>query len=308
MLSLPYKYFAQRLIDYEFPYHLFIETTNACNLKCKICTRNLAPIKIGTMDLNLAKKIVDEATQHGPRTFSLHLFGEPLLAPNTIPIIEHIKNRNKKNNILLTTNGVFLTKEMSQKLIDSEVDKVVISIHGSNSRQYQSITGTDNLNKVEENIKNLIRLKQEGKKDKPKIYLRMVVPEDKKDEAEQFRKKWTGYPVTIDIREPHNFGGRIGDLKKENIKRYPCYHLWFSPGINWDGQVSICCCDTFKEEVIGNAKEQSVSEIWKGERLQKYRQYHLAGRYDKISLCKNCNVWKTYPDIFFKSQKNENIS
>lgn len=303
ILSLPYKIIAQKLIDYDFPYHLFIETTNACNLKCKMCTRNLSPIHIGMMDLSLAEKIVDEAAQYGPRTFSLHLFGEPLLAPLTIPLAKYIKEKNKKNNILLTTNGVFLTKEISQKLIACEADKIVISIHGANNKQYQSVTGTNDLAKVEENIKDLVALKKEEKKEKPKIYLRMVAPKEKREEIESFRQKWKNFPVIIDIREPHNFGGKIGDKKNENIKRYPCYHLWFSPGINWDGQVSICCCDALKEEIIGNVRKESLSEIWKSEKLQKYREHHLKGEYDKINLCKNCDVWQTYPDIFFKNQK-----
>lgn len=304
VLSLPYKIIAQRLIDWDFPYHLFIETTNACNLKCKMCTRNMQPIQIGMMNLDLAKKIVDEAAFFGPRTFSLHLFGEPLLAPNTIPIVEYIKRKNKKNNILLTTNGVFLSKEFSQKLIDNETDKVVVSVHGANKEQYRSVTGTDDLAKVEENIRNLIALKKESKKEKPKIYLRMVVSKDKKMEMDSFRQKWKNYPVIIDIREPHNFGGKVVDGKKvQNHKRYPCYHLWFSPGINWDGQVSICCCDSLKEEIIGSIKEKNLSDIWKSEKLQKYREHHLKGEYDKINLCKNCDVWQTYPDIFFKRQK-----
>lgn len=307
VLSYPYKIIAQKLIDYDFPYHLFIETTNACNLKCKMCTRNLSPIKIGMMDLSLAEKIVDEAAKYGPRTFSLHLFGEPLLAPNTIPIVEYIKRKNKKNNILLTTNGVFLSKEVSQKLIDNETDKVVVSVHGANNEQYRSVTGTDDLAKVEENIKNLIALKKESKRKKPKIYLRMVVSKDKKTEMDNFRQKWKNYPVMAEIREPHNFGGKIPNSKEnQNFKRYPCYHLWFSPGINWDGQVSICCCDALKEEIIGSIKDEKLSDIWKGEKLKKYREYHLTGQYDKIPLCKDCNVWNSYPDMFFKHQKNEN--
>lgn len=305
VLSFPYKMIAQRLIDWDFPYHLFMETTNACNLKCKMCTRNMYPIQIGMMEMGLAKKITDEAASFGPRTFSLHLFGEPLLAPNTLPIIEYIKSKNKKNNILLTTNGVFMTKEIAGKIIESEVDKVVFSIHGANDKQYKSVTGTDDLNKVEQNIKNLIALKKEANKEKPKIYLRMVVPKDKGEEINSFRQKWKDYPVIVDIREPHNFGGRVGDKKSDNIKRYPCYHLWYSPGINWDGQVSICCCDTLKEEIIGNVKDEKLSDIWKGEKLKKYREYHLSGQYDKIPLCKDCNVWSSYPDIFFKRQKKK---
>lgn len=303
MLSIPYKTMAQRLIDRNFPYHLFIETTNACNLKCKMCTRNMYPIQIGMMDLNVAKKIVNEAAKYGPRTFSLHLFGEPLMAPNTIPLVKYIKDKDKKNNILLTTNGVFLTEDVSKKIIENEVDKIIISIQGTTKEKYKEMTGTDQMEKVDENIKKLAAIKKDSKKKKPFIYLRIILPEGATEDFKKFRKKWSDYPVITELREMHNFGGKIKEGERKLNKRYPCYHLWFSPGINWDGQVSICCCDTLKEEIIGNVKEKNLSEIWKGEKLKKYREYHLRGQYDKIPLCKDCNVWSSYPDIFFKRQK-----
>lgn len=305
ILSVPYKIIAQRLIDWKFPYHLFIETTNACNLKCKMCTRNMFPIQIGMMEQNLAKKIVDEAAQCGPRTFSLHLFGEPLMAPVTIPLIEYIKNKNKKNNILLTTNGVFLTEDIAKKIIENEVDKLIISIQGSTKEKYKEMTGTDQMDKVDQNIRRLVAIKKESGKKKPFIYLRIILPAGSSNDFKNFKKKWANYPVIPELREMHNFGGKIKEGERKLNKRYPCYHLWFSPGISWDGQVSICCCDALKEEIIGNVKEKSLSEIWQSEKLKKYREYHLHGQYDKITLCKDCNVWSSYPDIFFNYQKKK---
>jgi radical SAM protein with 4Fe4S-binding SPASM domain len=302
ILSVPYKFVGQKLIDKKFPHHLFLEATSACNLKCKMCARNTGTVEIGSMDFGLFKKIVDEAAEHGPRNFSLHLFGEPLLSPNIIPMIEYIKKSNQKNNILLTTNGVFLDKEKAEKIISAGVDKIAISVHSANKEKYKEITGVDQLGKVEENIKNLLDIKKKYTDNKTKIYLRMVAPKEDTKEISDFRKKWESYPVIIDIREPHNFGGRI-EAKKPKEKRYPCYHLWLSPGINWNGKVSICCQDTFKEEIIGDANNQPISEIWNGEKLKKYRKYHLKGEYGKIPLCKKCNGWSTYPDMFFNWQK-----
>ncbi|MFH1966734.1 MAG: radical SAM protein [Patescibacteria group bacterium] len=303
VLSIPYKIIVQRLIDWNFPYHVFLESTNICNLHCKICTRNIAPIKLGSMDFELFKKIVNEASVYGSRNFSLHLFGEPLLAPNIIPMIKYIKQKNNKNTVLITTNGVLLNNKISQEIIMNGVDKIIVSIHGANKEQYENMTGTDNLNNVEENIKNLINLK--NKKNKPKIFLRMVSFKKNTTEIKKFYKRWSSYPVIIDIKEPHNFGGQIetGRSIDSLPKRYPCYHLWLAPGINWDGQVSICCCDTFKDAIIGNVNQNSLHKIWNGEKLKQYRDYHLRGKYDKIPVCKNCDVWTTYPDIFFEYQK-----
>lgn len=307
ILSIPYKIIAQRMIDYKFPHHLFIETTNACNLKCKMCVRNMIPLKIGSINFDLFKKIMDESANYGSRNFCLHLFGDPLLSQDIVQIIKYIKSKNKKNTILLTTNGTLLTKEKSEEIIANNVDKIVISAHSADRKKYEDVTGVDMLEKVEENIKNLIEIKKKSKKNTSRIYLRMVVPNKNSEDVKIFRDRWRKYPITVDVRELHNYGGKIENnfSKSTPIKRYPCYHLWFSPGIAWDGEVSICCDDLERQAVIGDIKKSTMSEIWQGDKLKEYRKYHLRGEYHKIPVCKNCDIWKTYPDIFFNWQKNK---
>src|SRR3989344_265211 len=235
ILSVLYKIAANWLIDSDFPRHLFIETTSACNLKCKMCARNAMPVKIGSIDLELFKKIINEAVFYGHRTFSLHISGEPLISPNILSMISYIKEKNKKNIILLTTNCVLLNKRTAEHLIAKSVDKVFVSIHSSNYKDYIQITGADKLNVVEENIKKLIELKKIKNKTRPIIHLRMIIDKNEKERIKNFQNKWKNFPVRIEIREPHNFGGKI-NIKENggNNKRYPYYHLWFSLGINWN--------------------------------------------------------------------------
>lgn len=307
LLSVPYKIISQKMIDWKFPQHLFVETTNACNLKCKMCVRGMIPLKIGSMDFGLFKKILDESANYGSRNFCLHLFGDPLLSQDIAKMIKYIKFKNPKNTILLTTNGTLLTKEKAEEIISNNVDKIVISVHSADKEKYENITGVNMLAKVEENIKNLIEIKKKSKRNVSKIYLRMVTPDKESNDVKNFRAKWKKYPVTVDIRILHNYGGKIDNrlAKSKPIKRYPCYHLWLSPGIAWDGEVSICCDDLERQAIIGNIKNSTMSEIWQGDTLKKYREYHLNGEYYKIPVCKNCDIWKTYPDIFFKWQKNK---
>lgn len=304
-LSPPYKIASQKLIDFKFPRHIFVETTSICNLKCKMCPRTITPVRPGTMDDKLFKKIIDEAKNYGHRSFCLHLFGEPLLDPKIIERLKYIKEANPKNSILLTTNAVLLNENIAKNLIENQVDKIAISIHSPESETYKNITGLDYLERVEKNIKNLIKLKNEVGSLKPKIALRIIRMEDNDSEIKEFRKKWSGYPVALEIRDEHNYGGKIENnpLKLTPAKRYPCYHLWFTLGINWDGEVTICCDDPQREAIIGNVKNSTLAQIWQSDILKNYRQYHLKGDYDKIPLCENCDVWDIYPDIFFERQK-----
>lgn len=307
-LKLPYKFFVQRLISYDFPQHIFLEPTNACNLKCEICARTGQEIKIGFMDFNLFKKIIDEAGQCGPRTFSLHLFGESFLAPRFCQMLQYVKRVNKNNTLLITTNGTLLTQKIGQALIENEIDKLFISFMSANKENYQRLAGVDSLEKVEKNVLGFIDLKNKLKKNRPLVYLRMVIDKNNQGEEELFKSKWKNQPVIADVRPAHNFGGNMPDVSQrkeavKKMKRYPCYHLWLSPAVHWNGDVSICCDDWGKKALIGNAHHQTIHQIWNSQKIKEYRKYHLKGEYDEIPLCSGCDVWTMYEDIFFNWQK-----
>ncbi len=303
-LRWPYKLFVQNLIDFNFPQHLFLEATNVCNLKCEMCARNIKEQIYGYMDFNLFKKIIDEASIYGPRSFCLHIFGEPLLALNIVRMMEYIKLKNSNNTILLTTNGILLEEELPQRILDLGIDRLVVSVMAAKEETYEKITQADCLKKVETNIINFISLKKLKAKNKPTVFVRMLKNERTHNEVKLFIDRWSKLNVLIDIRGAHNYAGKIKDnIFKKVFKRYPCYHLWFSPGINYEGDVSICCCDWNGEAVIGNVKNQPLSNIWKNDLITDYRLCHLGGRYDKLPLCAKCDVWTRYPDIFFRWQK-----
>jgi len=107
--SIFYKLAAQAWIDEEYPRHLFIETTPTCNLSCSYCPR---PKIKGEMGFDIFKAIIDEATRYGARSFSLHLFGEPLLYSKWFEAIRYIKSANRKHTVLFTTNGTLFVLDL----------------------------------------------------------------------------------------------------------------------------------------------------------------------------------------------------
>lgn len=264
-----YKPAAQLWIDKKFPRHIFIETTANCNLECTYCPRE----KIRNhMDFGLFRRIVDEATHHGPRSFSLHLFGEPLLYPYFYEAIQYIKSKNKHHTVLLTTNGTLLERN-ADKVIGSGVDKVIWSW-----RPEAKFT-----DKFKE------RLKKWGK-----FTVRMINETVPKEEKEY----WENWP-NVETRRIHNYGGNVDTLKfgAKNISgtRYPCYHLWLAPAVAWNGKFLMCCADPHQKEILGDVQIETVSEAW--QRVERVRQSHLKGNFSGI--CKDCDVWKEYPNLFF---------
>ena len=264
-----YKFLAQRWIDKEYPRHIFIETTASCNLTCNYCPREKFK---DHMEWETFKKIVDEATQYGPRSFSLHLFGEPLLYPKWYEAIRYIKSRNKRHTVLFTTNGTMLEKgDNFARLKDSGIDKVLWSWRTEPKWS-------------------------DGFKDKLRGWRKFTVRfiEGLYPEGEELlwphREK----------RSLHNYGGEISlerfGVKSTAGKRYPCYHLWYAPAVSWDGCILLCCADPHKKMVLGNIKTMTLSQAWKSQKFEKERENHRNGVYKGI--CENCNIWKQYPNIF----------
>lgn len=299
------KIFIQRMIDYRWPRHIFLETTSACNLKCKICPRTAGDTLIGHMNFELFKKIVDEAKKYGPRTFCLHLFGEPLLAPRFIDEVYYIKQANPKNSIVLTTNGTLLNEKIAEAMIKAPVDKIAVSFMSAQKEKYAELTGLDFMLQVEENVKKLIDLKGKNKSIKPKIIIRLILEEHNQEKVEIFKNKWRDKKVIVEIRQAHNYGGNVkfGKIRDKKInKRWPCYHFWLSPAIHWNGDFSVCCNDYARQAVLGNIKNQTINELWNSSSMLEFRAAQLKRNFKTPVICENCNVWTIYHNIFFPWQ------
>ena len=268
-----YKIGAQSWIDYEYPRHLFIETTAKCNLSCGFCPRE----EINDhMDWSIFKEIIEEATRYGKRSFSLHLFGEPLLWPKLLDGIRFIKSRNRNHVVLLTTNGTHLNK-FAEGLIESKVDKILWTWRPEAKFRPET-------------------------KEKLRKWGRFCVRFIKEITPEEAYKEWEDWPLK-EHRGLHNYGSQI-DLSKWNVPpvetRWACYHPFMSPAVAWNGNILLCCADPKQQEVLGKFPEMSVAEAWKSGKIRKIRESHLARRYEGI--CKNCDVWKSTPDLFYSWQ------
>src|SRR3990167_9162279 len=270
-----YKIMAQAYIDYDFPRHIFVELTANCNLSCEYCPREK---RKEDMDFELFKSIIDEASHYGARSFSLHLFGEPLLYRHILDAIRYIKSRNRHNTVLLTTNGTLLNK-FSKDLVAVGVDRIIWSWRRNNF-----------------NDETIGVLKELG-------LIRLLIEETPKDEFE----RWSKFP-RVEVKHLHNYGGQIDTsrwgIHSSNLDRWPCYHLWLAPAIRWNGEITFCCNVPKRgTEVLGIYGETTLGNVWRGEKLKSIRDSHMKGVY--TGACAGCNSYQAYPDIFFSSQKKE---
>lgn len=279
----------------NFPINVDFEITNACNLKCTMCprTENVSGKsfwEIGYMDIDLYKNVIDEGMRWGLCAVKYNFMGEPLLHPQLVEMIKYAKNAGVLD-VMFNTNAVALTPELSKELIDSGLDKIFFSFDSPYKEKYESIRVGAIFEKVLNNIVlfNLIR----DDRIKPLTRASMVILPENKDEQKDFKALFSNLvdviafidyiPIKKD-RKP----------KEKTDSKYCCPQLWQRMVIHHDGGVSPCCGNFDRGLTMGNIFEQSVHEIWTGERYEIMRDLHSSGNIDKIQTCAECPMANNY--------------
>lgn len=133
---------------------VYIEVTNKCNLNCSTCMRNVWDAKFGSMPFDTFKRILSslEMMPQKPEIF-FGGYGEPLSHPDCLEMIRLAKEAG--HFVSLITNGILLTKQVSQKLVDLRLDKLWVSLDGASPECYMDVRLGDALPQVVENLRDL---------------------------------------------------------------------------------------------------------------------------------------------------------
>ncbi len=150
---------------------LVIESTSRCNLKCEMCPRNSFKCEHGDIDLDLFKRISKYFTP--AIIVSLTGWGEPLLHPRLIEIINIVKKKGAK--VGFTTNATLLDNEVSEKLIKSDLDFIDFSVDGGSQETYEQIRMGAKFDDVINNIKNFIKIKETSGSKSPSTSITFVM-------------------------------------------------------------------------------------------------------------------------------------
>ena len=124
-----------------------------CNLHCNWCYAQNA--KHGaSMDLEKAIKCVNRLLELNINHITL-IGGEPTIYNNIFELIKYIKDRNI--HLSMATNGImFSEKEYAQRIVDSKLDGINISIKGSSEEDYLLNTNSVGFNRMVNGYKNLV--------------------------------------------------------------------------------------------------------------------------------------------------------
>ena len=115
----------------------------------------------------------------------------------------------------------------------------------------------------------------------------VVLPGTKTDEIEAYKKFWLPIVETVGFDEWINHSSGHGEYSEYN-PNFVCAMPFQRLFITYNGLCVPCCLDAKRQYVVGNAYENTVSDIWHGEKLTKMRELQINGKYRDVDLCREC--------------------
>ena len=275
----------------NYPPLIQIEPSSICNFRCVFCFEtdksftNKKNGFMGTMDLEIYKKIVDEI--EGNVDFvTLASRGEPLVAKSFSKMLEY--SSDKFLVLKINTNASLLTEDKCHAILSSGVKTVVFSADAADEKLYSKLRVNGDLKKTLAYIKMFKSIKDKIYKTSKIITRVSGVKFNNEQKFSEMENLW-GELVDQVAFVDYNPWENCYEKEKNNIQD-ACSDLWRRMFIWWDGKINPCDVDYKSHLSPGKFPEISIKESWNSELYNKIRDNHLNKKRDNFTPCKACSV------------------
>lgn len=175
------------------PIWLHFYVTSRCNFRCRFCT-NHADGEIGKLSIGYHKPLVDmtllkfeEAINRFDRAMVCTLcgVGEPFLNPEIFHMITYAKSKRMITEVV--TNGSFLSPPQIEKILESKLDRITISLLESEEENYNFLINIKRnvFSKITRDIASLVAARNQ-RRAKLEIKISRVLTRSDLSKAEEF--------------------------------------------------------------------------------------------------------------------------
>ncbi len=306
----------QNVLPLDTPFSVHIDVCSVCNFKCTFCFQHdkkgmqKSGVKWGMMDIEIFKRTVDDLKKFPRKIKKVKIgnHGEPTLHPDLPEMIKYIRDSDVTDIVELFTNGSKLEPDLNQKLVDSGLQRMNISVEGLTEESYKLVADYKiNYQEFLANIKDLY----ERKDDSLSLYIKVVdhavlktepgrptidLTKEQKDyfyntfgeisdemSVENIVPQWAETDQN-DLSDIGMYGQKIENLKK--VCPFPFMYLH----INSDGTVAGCTLDWARKVLVGDVNMTTLIDVWNGEQMKHLRMRMLKGERDQIPMCDTCNA------------------
>ncbi len=287
-----------------------IETTNRCNMRCKMCPRTTMMTRpIEDIDKDSFNSVLDQIRPHTDaewqewkaycekkygikeddepsenhfflyiisKVIQLHGYGDPLLDKHMHEYVAELHKRGFYSYFSCNPSNINL--DLTYKMLDAGLDYIKYSIETVDDELHKQIRGEcSNFTESYAKILKVLDYKH-NKKLNTTIVITML-DLNRKNQIEDYKKLLDAFK-DLDV---------YIYLKSEDCQWYRqdyhgtksihwsevCKHPWMTMTIKSNGDATMCMEDFNNEIILGNIRDNSLYEIWNGEKYRQFRNMHL---------------------------------
>lgn len=299
-----FNYVYAPYLHHTKPIDVSLELSSYCNQKCGYCYHadkaNL-PFKQSFMDKNLASMIIDQCADLGVNSIKFNYRGESTMHPHFHYLTWIAKTHaNKSTFIDRLTNSNFKFDSKNDDIFRglSNQTKVKISfdsfIPSVMETQRAGSVHSLALNNIDIFYNHPDRINSETV-----MVIQAVRTQLNKDEdiAGEVKRRWPEAQVSIRDMVGGRVNKDLSDLenkKRDDSDRQTCIQAHSRIIVGHDGLVQACCPDIGSKLILGDAKKETIYDIWNSKAAKDLRKSLLNKKAFEHEPCKSCSSYESY--------------
>lgn len=293
------------------------EMSTRCNFSCEFCPtaipteRERVGFKRLDMAPDLFRRAVDELaafpdTGHPFKAY-YNGMGESCIHPQFVELVRYAVDNGGFSAHIVRTNGSFLEPEFNRQIIEAGITEVNISIEAVNEAGYKRITRREGMfDRIVAGVADLHNRRPAGKL---RVYCKIIPLNTPDTDVDEFRRIFGPISDMIDIELPMQWNNGMEYDTARGLKRpqltvnndpitpnIACPYIFYTLMINVEGIVHLCCFDWSTQVNVGDMREQSLQEIWNGDKIREFWAMHLRGDRYQNPACRDCQYIYGAPD------------
>ena len=211
-----------------------------------------------------------------PKVIVLHGYGDPLLDKNMPERVRLLTEKNIPSYFSCTPANIDIERTM--ETFENGLGYVKYSIEATGDARHKEVRGSaSNFTKSYNNILHILDLKKK-RNYKTTIVITMLNLNKpwQEEEWQRLREAFKGLDVYIYLKSQDQLW--YDDTKQQTRSIHWiefCQFPWSSMTIKSNGEAAECVEDFNNEIILGNAKNESLYDIWNGEKYRKFRENHF---------------------------------
>lgn len=286
-----------------------IETTNACNMRCKMCPRTtMMTRKVESLEEATFYKIVeqlkpftkeewetwqlfaekeykisrDDVSENHfflhiiPKVIQLHGYGAPLLDRNMPKYVKFLSQKGFLS--YFSCNPANINIEKTAEMFENGLSYIKYSMETVDDEEHKKIRGkASNFSLGYEKILKLLALKKERNYKTTVVITMLNLNRSKQmDEFKRLLDAFEGLDAYVYLKSEDQQWYRKDYHKTESIHWSElCRHPWMSMTVKSNGEAAMCMEDFNNEIIFGDVKNESLYDIWNGEKYIQFRKDHF---------------------------------